>query len=46
MGPRRVTVVTQLTVLAAGLGLAVGVAWGGEHFGVVKSVDPGGGRWS
>jgi len=41
MGPRRVTVVTQLTTLAAGLGLAVGVAWGGEHLGVVKSVDLG-----
>ena len=30
---------TQLTTLAIGLGMAVTVAWGGEQWGTVKSVD-------
>ena len=35
------TRMTQLTTLAVGLGVAAGVAWGGEQVGTVKSVDQG-----
>jgi hypothetical protein len=31
----------QVTTLAVGLGVAVGVAWAGEHLGTVKSVHEG-----
>jgi hypothetical protein len=35
------TRMSQFTTLALGLGVAAGVAWGGQQQGTVKSVDQG-----
>jgi hypothetical protein len=39
MGMKTWTRMTPLTSLAVGLGVAAGIAWGGEYLGTVKSVD-------
>ena len=39
MGPKTWTRRTSLATMALGLGLASTVAWGGEQWGTVKSVD-------
>ena len=41
MGTKAWTRMTQLTTLALGLGVAAGVAWGGEYLGTVRNIDQG-----